>query len=107
MRRETMWRSRFGSPHVGKYLLISNPSAWYNTSMKVNKPIASPAGTVREGGATIADRFKLDTIESAKPARTTGKTAAAVALAAAVVGLALAGGLVFVLYGHLEFLSSI
>lgn len=75
--------------------------------MKVNKPIAPSAVAAREGGATIADRFKLDAIESAKPARTTGKTSAAVALAAAVVGLALAGGLVFVLYGHLEFLSSI
>lgn len=74
--------------------------------MKLKKPMSAPAAAPT-GGATIADRFKLEPTQVDKPASKTGKASATIALIAAVVGLALVGGLVFVLYGHLEFLTSV
>ncbi len=60
------------------------------------------------GGVTIADRFKLEPEEQPKKSVSgTGKVSATIALIAAVVGLALAGGLVYMLYDHLTYLSQI
>ncbi len=76
--------------------------------MKLKKPIVAPMPSVTTtSGVTIADRFKLDAEEPKKSRSGTNKVAATIALIAAVVALALAGGLVYVLYGHLEFLSQI
>ena len=76
--------------------------------MKIKKPIkvAAPAAApAAPGGATIADRFKLENVaqEAAAGARV-NKTAALVALICAVVGLGIAGMLTFTLYQHWEFL---
>ena len=61
------------------------------------------AVTQPSGGATIADRFKLDAPPPAKssPAGVGTK----VAVAAAVVALLVAGVLAYSLYGHWEFLK--
>ena len=56
------------------------------------------------GGATIADRFKLDV--SDKPAAPKGaSTATKITVAAALIALAVAGILAFTLYDHWEFLK--
>lgn len=67
-------------------------------------PAAAPASA---GGATIADRFKLEpTASAAAPVvgGTVNKTAALIALIAAFAALAVAGVLTFVLYQHWQFL---
>lgn len=78
--------------------------------MTIKKPIktggapeapASAAAPV--GGATIADRFKLDMADPnvGKPAAGTG---AVVTLIAGLIALAVAGILTFIIYQHWEFL---
>ncbi|MBR4354198.1 MAG: hypothetical protein IKP97_02735 [Kiritimatiellae bacterium] len=79
--------------------------------MTIKKPVKPAAALVKaaapaaSGGATIADRFKLDV--PAKPAKSGGASSAAgnIALCAALAGLALAGILTFVIYQHWEFLK--
>lgn len=72
--------------------------------MKIKKPTApAAAAPASTGGATIADRFKLD-VAPAKPVRTVNKTASLIALIAAVVALGVSGMLTFTLYQHWEFL---
>jgi hypothetical protein len=56
------------------------------------------------GGATIADRFKLDTAEPAKKAADAG-AGTKIAVIAALIALAVAGILTYTLYGHWEFLK--
>ena len=72
--------------------------------MKIKKPTtaAAPAAPAT-GGATIADRFKLDTVQAA-PVRTVNKTASLIALIAAVIALGVSAMLTFTLYQHWEFL---
>jgi cytochrome c-type biogenesis protein CcmH/NrfG len=67
-------------------------------------PEAEPIAAATTGGATIADRFKLDMPDpnAAKPKA--GKMAA-VTLVVALVALAIAGVLAFVMYQHWEFLK--
>ena len=66
--------------------------------MKIKKP-------ANAGGATIADRLKLDPAQSSAAAPQTGKQAATVALCFGLVALAVVVILVFTLYKHWEFLS--
>ena len=82
--------------------------------MTIKKPMktepASPAGEAAPqpaaGGATIADRFKLDMPDpSAKP-KSSGGVGATIALVAALAALGVAGILVFIIYQHWEFLQS-
>ena len=84
--------------------------------MTIKKPMKAPetAETVATiaptasatGGATIADRFKLDLQDptAAKPSAGAGTVAA---LIAAVLALVAAGVLTFVLYQHWEFLQGV
>lgn len=66
----------------------------------------SPAMAPVTGGATIADRFKLDVPEAgAKKGGTVGKKAATVALVFGLIALGVAGVLTFILYQHWEFLK--
>ena len=84
--------------------------------IKPVKPAAAPAATPAAapaapaaGGATIADRFKLDVpAQSAKKGGggTVGKKAAAIALVVGLVALTVAGILAFVLYQHWDFLCN-
>lgn len=73
--------------------------------MKIKKPMtvkAPAAPAPATGGATIADRFKLDAVAPAAPA--VSKTATLAAFIAAFIALAASGVLVFVLYKHWKFL---
>ena len=81
--------------------------------MTIKKPMKAPeAAAVPEmspaapGGATIADRFKLDLQDpNAKKAKTGVGTI--IGLAGALLALAVSGVLTFVLYQHLEFLQGV
>ena len=71
--------------------------------MTIKKPMksaASPAAPATTGGATIADRFKLDA--PPPPPKTSGGTKAA--FIAGLLALAVAGILTYMLYKHWEFL---
>ena len=67
--------------------------------MKIKKLVSEA------GGAAIADRFKLENVESDAKGRTVGKTSTTVAFCAALAALAVAGLLVYTLYKHWEFLK--
>ncbi len=74
--------------------------------MKIKKPKAikapSAAGT---GGATIADRFKLENVEaSAKRGGTVGRKSAMLALVFGLAALAVTVTLALTLYKHWEYL---
>ena len=70
--------------------------------MKVAAP-APTAGAPAPGGATIANRFKLDMTEPAKkPAA--GGPASTIAAVAGLLALAVAGILTYILWQHWEFL---
>ena len=75
--------------------------------MKIKKPLpnqGAPAGATT-GGATIADRFKLEpTTPQKKDVATVGKKGTLWALLAGVASLAVAGILTFLLYQHWEYL---
>ena len=72
--------------------------------MTIKKPtqVQEPAPAAPTGGATIADRFKLD-VPDPNAGKAKGSKMAAVTLVVALVALALAGILTFVLYQHWEF----
>ena len=78
--------------------------------MTIKKPIktggapeasAAPAASV--GGATIADRFKLDMTDP-NAGKSAAGTGTVVTLIAGLVALAVAGILTFIIYQHWEFL---
>ena len=76
--------------------------------MTIKKPMKAPApasdaAVPAAGGATIADRFKLDMTEPAKKPAVNG-TATTVAGIAGLVALIVAGILTYILYQHWEFL---
>ena len=80
--------------------------------MTIKKPMKAPEATEAAeapvapmaGGATIADRFKLDLQDpNAKKAKTGVGTICAVI--AGVLALGAAGLLTFILYSHLEFFT--
>ncbi len=62
-----------------------------------------------EGGAAIADRFRLDVPEGGKRkgGAGVGKTAATWAFSLGLVALAVMAGLTWMLYSHLEYLSNV
>ena len=76
--------------------------------MTIKKPMKAPApasdaAVPAAGGATIADRFKLDMTEPGKkPA--VSSTATTVAGIAGLVAIIVAGILTYILYQHWEFL---
>ena len=76
--------------------------------MTIKKPMKAPADSdipempPATGGATIADRFKLDIPDAnAKPPAGKATTAAAIA---GLIGLAIAGILTYLLWQHWEYL---
>ena len=76
--------------------------------MTIKKPMKAPApasdaAVPAAGGATIADRFKLDMTEPAKkPAA--GGPASTIAAVAGLLALAVVGILTYILWQHWEFL---
>jgi len=86
---------------VKKTLSLKRPTV----ATKVGAPSGGdePAAAAPSGGATIADRFKLDAPPAEKPA--VAGTGTKIAVAAAVVALVVAGILAYTIYGHWEFLK--
>jgi hypothetical protein len=75
--------------------------------MKIKKPIkaSSTESAAPAGGATIADRFKLEPAAAGKKSHgAVNKTAALCALIAAFAGLVVSGILTYVLYSHWDYL---
>ena len=70
--------------------------------MKAAAPAADVAATAA-GGATIADRFKLDMTEPEKKPTAGGKSTTC-AVVAGLIALAVAGILTYILWQHWEFL---
>ena len=64
---------------------------------------SAPAAPATTGGATIADRFKLDAPAQTKSAGAGVGTK--IAVVAGLVALAVVGILAYTLYGHWEFLK--
>lgn len=83
---------------VKKTLSLKRPKTTEGVAEQTSAA-AQPAG-----GATIADRFKLDAAEPVKKSADTG-VATKVAVIAALAALAIAGLLTYTLYGHWEFLK--
>lgn len=82
--------------------LLKSSHSWYNIGMKIKKPIPAggPVGATT-GGATIADRFKLDLTNPAEAkGPTVGKKETTFAFAAGLLALAVAGLLTYILYQH-------
>lgn len=75
--------------------------------MTIKKPTpssAEPTMTPVTGGATIADRFKLDMPDpNAKKASGAGTT---IAVVAGLLALAVAGVLTFIIYQHWQYLAN-
>ena len=77
--------------------------------MTIKKPMKAPSGeenqatqVAQTGGATIADRFKLDLADpSAKPQTSKATT---VAVIAGLLALAVSGVLAYMLWQHWEYL---
>lgn len=65
---------------------------------------SEPAAIPPAGGATIADRFKLDLSDPGAKKPAAGGKAAACTLAAGLAALAAAGILAYLLWQHWEFL---
>ena len=72
----------------------SNEKSDIISAMTIKKPM-------KKEGATIASRFRLDTTT---PVKTSGGKATTVAFSAAMLSLAVAGVLVYLLWKHWEFL---
>lgn len=73
--------------------------------MKIKKPMTVKAQGTESGGAAIADRFKLDAIDSnANRAGTVSKKSATTALVFGLIALAITASLTWTLYKHWEFL---
>ena len=89
-----------------KSALIESRVSWYNTGMKIKKPISEMAPVAAAtGGATIADRFKLDLTNPADvKAASVSKSATTAAFIAGLVALAVTGLLTFILFQHWSFL---
>lgn len=78
-------------------------------TIKKTKPASAPAPAApAAGGATIADRFKLDVPDASakKGGGSVSKKSTMIALAAGLAALAVAGVLAFVLYQHWDFLCN-
>ena len=77
--------------------------------MTIKKPMKAPApasdaAVPAAGGATIADRFKLDATDPAAKKPAAGGTASTIAAVAGLLALAVAGILTYILWQHWEFL---
>ena len=74
--------------------------------MKIKKPMTVKAsGAEGAGGAAIADRFKLEPVDSAASrAGTVGKKSAMVALIFGLIALGITVALTLTIYKHWEYL---
>lgn len=89
---------------VKKTLSLKRPTAATKIESPAGDNSPAPASAPAAGGATIADRFKLDAPPAAKSGGAVG-TGTKVAVVAAVIALVVVGVLAYMLYGHWEFLK--
>jgi len=94
-------------PFLCRHLISGGPK-WYNCGMTIKKPMKAPeaesaVASLAPGGATIADRFKLDAPDP--NARKGAGTGTVVTVVVGLLALAVVGVLTFVLYTHWEFLK--
>ena len=73
--------------------------------MKIKKPMSvkTPGAAKASGGATIADRFKIDTMSNGAPKASSTGAGTKVAFTAAFISLCLLGGIVWFMYQYFEF----
>lgn len=78
--------------------------------MTIKKNLSAPApeapAAAPAGGATIADRFKLDLADPSAAKQSRAGASTVIAVVAAVAALAVAGILTFTLYQHWEALNA-
>ena len=77
--------------------------------MTIKKPMKAPAASAdaaapAAGGATIADRFKLDMPDEGAKKPAAGGAATTIAAVAGLVALAIAGILTYILWQHWDYL---
>ena len=77
----------------------------YNWRMKIKKPMKKPAGGEGAGGAAIADRFKLEPVDTTAPRHGyISKSAATTALVFGLIAFVITVTLTVMIYKHWEFL---
>ena len=73
--------------------------------MKIKKPMKKPAGGEGAGGAAIADRFKLEPVDTTAPRHGyISKSAATTALVFGLIAFVITVTLPVMIYKHWEFL---
>lgn len=77
----------------------------YNWRMKIKKPMKKPAGGEGAAGTAIADRFKLEPVDTTAPRHGyISKSAATTALVFGLIAFAITVTLTVMIYKHWEFL---
>ena len=88
--------------------MISGVKSCYNDGMTIKKPMKAPTvadtAAPAAGGATIADRFKLDMPEEGAKKPAAGGVATTCAVVAGLIALAVAGMLTYILWQHWDYL---
>ena len=90
---------------VKKTLSLKRPAAAPVADANDNAADAPATVAPPTGGATIADRFKLDLQDPSAKKGSGGGKAATVAAIAGFIALIVAGVLTFIIYQHWEFLK--
>ena len=75
--------------------------------MKIKKNSSSEGAAPSSGGAIIADRFKLDVDPRAQGPAGVGKTAATIAMVAALISMALMGAVAALMYVNWDLIRDV
>ena len=75
--------------------------------MKIKKNSSTEGAAPSSGGAVIADRFKLDAGPSEQGPAGVGKTAAAIAMVAALISMALVGVVAALMYVNWDLIRDV
>ena len=75
--------------------------------MKIKKNSSTEGAAPSGGGAIIADRFKLDVDPRAQGPAGVGKTAATIAMVAALISMALVGAVAALMYVNWDLIKDV
>ena len=75
--------------------------------MKIKKNSSTEGATPSGGGAIIADRFKLDADPREQGPAGVGKTAATIAMVAALISMALVGAVAALMYVNWDLIKDV
>ena len=75
--------------------------------MKIKKNSSTEGAAPSSGGAIIADRFKLDVDPRAQGPAGVGKTAATIAMVAALISMALMGAVAALMYVNWDLIRDV